>query len=85
MCIRDSNITLIKKISIFHSLGLPILLGVSRKRFIREISGVNDSENRLGGTLSSSIYSLMQGVQILRVHDVNEINQGLKVFKKIYN
>ena len=79
------NITLIKQISIFHSLGFPILLGVSRKRFIREISGVNDSENRLGGTLSSSIYSLMQGVQILRVHDVNEINQGLKVFKKIYN
>ena len=79
------NITLIKQISIFHSLGLPILLGVSRKRFIREISGVNDSKNRLGGTLSSSIYSLMQGVQILRVHDVNEINQGLKVFKKIYN
>ena len=79
------NITLIKKISIFHSLGLPILLGVSRKRFIRDISGVNDSKNRLGGTLSSSIYSLMQGVQILRVHDVNEINQGLKVFKKIYN
>ena len=56
-----------------------------KKRFIREISGVNDSKNRLGGTLSSSIYSLMQGVQILRVHDVNEINQGLKVFKKIYN
>ena len=79
------NITLIKKISIFHSLGFPILLGVSRKRFIREISGVNESKNRLGGTLSSSIYSLMQGVQILRVHDVNEINQGLKVFKKICN
>ena len=79
------NITLIKQISIFHSLGFPILLGVSRKRFIREISGVNESKNRLGGTLSSSIYSLMQGVQILRIHDVNEINQGLKVFKKIYN
>ena len=79
------NITLIKKISIFHSLGFPILLGVSRKRFIREISGVNESKNRLGGTLSSSIYSLTQGVQILRIHDVNEINQGLKVFKKIYN
>ena len=79
------NITLIKNISIFHSLGFPILLGVSRKRFIRDISGVNESKNRLGGTLSSSIYSLTQGVQILRIHDVNEINQGLKVFKKIYN
>ena len=77
------NITLIRHISIFHSLGLPILLGVSRKRFINEISGIYDSKNRLGGTLSSSIYSFTQGVQVLRIHDVNEINQGLKVFKKI--
>ena len=51
----------------------------------RDISGNNDSNERIGGTVSSSIFSMLQGVQILRVHDVNEINQGLKVFKKIYN
>ena len=78
------NITLISKISIFHSLGFPIMLGLSRKRFIKEISGLNDSKERVGGTVSSCIYSMLQGVQILRVHDVNEVNQGIKIFKKLY-
>ncbi|MBD1161593.1 dihydropteroate synthase [Pelagibacterales bacterium SAG-MED15] len=78
------NITLIKKISLFHSLGLPIMIGTSRKRFIKDISGVNDSKNRLGGTISSCLYSMMQGVQILRVHDVNEVNQSIKVFKSLF-
>tara|TARA_B100002051_G_scaffold247157_1_gene255980 strand:+ start:555 stop:1604 length:1050 start_codon:yes stop_codon:yes gene_type:complete len=78
------NITLIKNISIFHSLGLPIMLGLSRKRFIKDISGLNDSKERIGGTVSSSIYSMLKGVQILRVHDVNEVNQAIKIFKKLY-
>ena len=77
------NITLINNVSIFHSLGLPVMLGISRKRFIKDISGNNDSKERLGGTVSSSIFSMLQGVQILRVHDVNEVNQGIKVFKKL--
>ncbi len=77
------NITLINNISIFHSLGLPVMLGISRKKFIKDISGQNDSKQRIGGTVSSSIFSMLQGVQILRVHDVNEINQGIKVFKKL--
>ena len=77
------NITLIRNISIFHSLGFPIMLGISRKRFIKDISENNDSKYRIGGTISSSLYSMMQGVQILRVHDINEINQSIKVFKSL--
>ena len=77
------NITLISNISIFHSLGFPIMLGVSRKKFIKDLSRVNDSKERLGGTISSSLYAMMQGVQILRVHDVNEVNQSIKVFKSL--
>ena len=77
------NITLINNVSIFHSLGLPVMLGISRKRFIKDISGNNDSKERIGGTVSSSIFSILQGVQILRIHDVNEVNQGIKVFKKL--
>ena len=61
------------------------MLGLSRKRFIKEISGRNDSEERIGGTISSGIFSMLQGVQILRIHDVNEVMQGLKIFKKIIN
>ena len=76
------NITIIKNISIYHSLGLPILLGISRKRFIKELSGNNDSSLRIGGTISSNIFAMMQGVQLLRVHDVNEVKQSIKVFKE---
>ena len=79
------NMSLIRNISIFHSLGFPILVGNSRKRFIKELSGKNDSKFRNGGTIASSIYLMMQGVQILRIHDVNETIQGLKIFKEIIN
>ncbi len=77
------NMTIIKNISIYHSLGFPILVGVSRKRFIKEVSGGNDSLSRIGGTVSTNIFLMMQGVQMLRVHDVNEINQGIKLFKEL--
>ena len=77
------NITLIKDISIYHSLGFPILLGLSRKKFIKELSGKNDSSLRIGGTISSCIFAMMQGVQILRVHDVNEIKQSIKIFREL--
>ena len=77
------NMNLISNISIFHSLGFPILVGNSRKRFIKEISGKNDTKSRIGGTVASSIYLMSQGIQILRIHDVNELLQGIKVFKKL--
>ena len=77
------NITLLRNISIFHSLGFPVMLGTSRKRFIKYLSGTNDSKERLGGTISSSLFAMMQGVQILRVHDVNEVNQSIKVFNSL--
>ena len=79
------NMSLLQNISIFHSLGFPILVGNSRKRFIKELSKKNDSKFRVGGTIASSIFLMMQGVQILRIHDVNEIIQGVKVFKQIIN
>ena len=77
------NLSILRNISIFHSLGFPILLGISRKKFIKEISGVNDSKERLGGTISSSLFAIMKGVQILRVHDVNEIKQSIRVFNEL--
>ncbi len=77
------NMTIIKNISIYHSLGFPILLGMSRKKFIKELSKNNDSTLRIGGTIGSGLFAMMQGVQILRVHDVNEVNQGIKVFKEL--
>jgi len=77
------NLILMNKISLFHSLGFPLLIGTSRKRFINQISGSFDSKERIGGTLASVLYTLLQGVQIFRVHNVNEVKQGILVFKKI--
>jgi dihydropteroate synthase len=77
------NLTLMHNISLFHSLGFPLLIGTSRKKFINQISGQFDSKERIGGTLASVLYTLQQGVQIFRVHNVNEVKQAILVFKKI--
>ena len=77
------NLRIMSKISTYHSLGCPILIGTSRKRFIEHIVTKFDTPDRTGGTLSSVIYGLLQGVQIFRVHNVKEINQGILVFNKI--
>ena len=77
------NLRIMSKISIFHSLGCPILIGTSRKRFIEHIVTKFDTKDRTGGTLASVLYGLSQGVQLFRVHNVREINQGILVFNKI--
>ena len=79
------NLMILNKISIFHSLGFPILLGTSRKRFINQISGNYDTKERVGGTLSSINFSFLQGVKIFRVHNVAEVKQGLLVFETLLN
>ena len=77
------NLMILNKISIFHSLGFPILIGTSRKRFINQISGKYDTTERIGGTLSSIIFSLSQGIRIFRVHDIGEVKQSLLVFEAL--
>jgi len=81
----DHNLRIMSKISTFHSLGCPILIGTSRKRFIEHIVTKFDTPDRTGGTLASVLYGLLQGVQLFRVHNVKEINQGILVFNKILN
>ncbi len=81
----EHNLRIMSKISAFHSLGCPILIGTSRKRFIEHIVTKFDTPDRTGGTLASILYGLLQGVQLFRVHNVKEINQGILVFNKILN
>ena len=79
------NLIILNKISLFHSLGFPILIGTSRKRFINQISKSFDTKERLGGTLSSVLFSLSQGVQIFRIHNVEEVKQGILVYETLLN
>ena len=81
----NHNLRIMSKISTFHSLGCPILIGTSRKRFIEHIVTKFDTQDRTGGTLASVLYGLSQGVQLFRVHNVKEIYQGILVFNKILN
>ncbi len=79
------NLMILNKISLFHSLGFPILIGTSRKRFINQISGKYDTKERIGGTLSSIVFSFSQGIKIFRVHNVDEVKQGLLIFETLLN
>ncbi len=79
----EDNIKLLKQLSIFHTLECPIMLGISRKRFISAINKDSDPKDRLGGTISTTIHAMMQGIQIHRVHDVKEARQAIDVFKKL--
>lgn len=77
------NLTLIRGISLFHALGLPVLLGASRKRFIGTVGGEPVPDQRLAGSLAVALAGVAQGVQILRVHDVVETRQALALWRAI--
>ncbi len=79
----EHNLLLLRNIKEFHALGVPILLGASRKSFIGKLSGEEDPKNRLPGSLASVLWGHSQGVQIFRVHDVKETVQALKIFDAI--
>jgi dihydropteroate synthase len=81
----EHNLEIISKISIFHSLGYPIMVGPSRKSFIGKIMGEKDNPQRLGGTIASVLYSYLQGIQLFRVHDIQETNEALKVYSQFLN
>lgn len=77
------NLDLLRGIALFHALGCPILLGVSRKRFIGEIGGTPQADARMPGTLAVTLAALGQGVQMHRVHDVNEVAQGIALWRAV--
>ncbi len=78
------NLLLLKNIRTFKTLGVPVLVGVSRKSFIGKITGV-DVDQRLYGSLSSALWCVTQGVDIIRVHDIKETKQAIDVIKGIMN
>lgn len=81
----EQNLSILKNLSIFHAIGCPIMIGISRKRFISNISKEEPPKKRLGGSISASLAALNQGVNIHRVHDVSDIVQSIKVFQQIIN
>jgi dihydropteroate synthase len=78
----SQNFQLIKDLAFFHTLSLPLLIGVSRKRFIYQTLEVEASESLNGSTVIHTM-ALMAGASILRVHDVKEASQAIKLVQKV--
>lgn len=79
----EHNLALMRRLSLFHGLGCPVLLGASRKRFIGTLSGVAEAGRRAAGSVAAGLVGLAHGVQILRVHDVAETVQAVRVWQAI--
>lgn len=76
----DHNLALLSELSIFHGLGVPILLGASRKSFIGTLSAEPDPQARQAGSVSAALAGVAQGAQLVRVHDVSATRQALRVW-----
>jgi dihydropteroate synthase len=75
------NLELVNGLALLHSLGCPVVLGASRKRTIGALSGEAPADRRLGGSVAFALKAVEQGVQVLRVHDVFETVQALRVWR----
>ena len=76
-------VTLLQGLARYHDLGLPVLVGASRKRFIGEISGADLAQDRVAGSVAVALHAARLGAQILRVHDTFETRQALDLFAAI--
>lgn len=79
----EQNLLILNRLSLFHALGCAILLGVSRKRFIGTIGNAPDPKDRAAGSVSVGLRAVMDGVQMLRVHDVAETRSALDLWMAV--
>lgn len=77
------NMRLMRELAVFHAFGCPITLGVSRKSFIGRHSRQEPPKQRLAGSLAAGLAGLARGVQILRVHDVDDTRQAIAIWQAI--
>jgi dihydropteroate synthase len=77
------NIALLRATARFAALGHTLLIGLSRKKFIGEFGGEQDAKKRLPGSIAAGLYALAQGAHILRVHDVPETVQAVRVWQRL--
>jgi dihydropteroate synthase len=75
------NLRLLNGLALFQGLGCPLMLGASRKRMIGALSNEAPADRRLGGSVALALHGVMQGAQIVRVHDVPETVQALRVWR----
>ena len=79
----DQNLILLKELERLSMFGLPILIGVSRKRFIGHVTGRTEPRDRLAGSLAAALFGVGHGAAIVRVHDVGPHVDAMKMFAAI--
>lgn len=79
----EHNLALLRGLSLFHGLGQPVLLGASRKRFIGSIGAAAEAQARMPGSVAVALAGVAQGVQMIRVHDVAETRQALRLWQAV--
>lgn len=77
----SDNLALVNGLALFHGLGCPVLLGASRKRIIGALSNEAPADQRLGGSVALALAGVERGAQIVRVHDVAETVQAIRVWR----
>ena len=75
----EHNLELLRRLPELAELGYPVVVGVSRKRFIGEITGVGEPSERLGGSIAAALLAVERGAAVVRVHDVEATVQALAV------
>jgi dihydropteroate synthase len=76
----EHNISLLQNLESFQTLKFPLLVGLSRKSFIRKILS-GDHDDHLSGSISAAILSIVKGAKIVRVHDVKETKSAIKIIQ----
>jgi dihydropteroate synthase len=79
----DHNLALLRSLSLFHGLGVPLLVGTSRKGFLGTLTGVRDPKERLPESITAVLAAANQGAQVLRVHDVEPTRRALDVWSAL--
>ncbi|HTU53594.1 MAG TPA: dihydropteroate synthase [Acetobacteraceae bacterium] len=77
------NLELLARLPLLLNLGCPLVVGVSRKGFIGRLSGVPEPRGRLAGSLAAALFALGRGAAVLRVHDVAETMQAVRVWQAL--
>ncbi len=73
------NVSLLRRLSLYHATGCALLVGASRKRFVGALGGAPEAVDRLPGSLAVALHAVGQGAQVVRVHDVGETAQALRL------
>lgn len=81
----SQNLEILAGLTLFHGHGVPLLIGASRKGFIREIGGATYPKDRMPGSVAVALDAVAKGAQIVRVHDVAETRQALRLAAAVQN